>query len=341
MSIRGRLRVRSRLRSVVHRIWPPDPKPLILMYHRIADDPVDHWRLAVSLAHFEQQLDIVRRTRHPLSLEDFVDGLTAGSLPPNAVAVTFDDGYVDNLVAGKPRLAAADVPATVFLTTGFVDRPGGFWWDELARLVLLENGPRSFELVVRGESMHFEIGTEPPMQGDGTYSVPLTRRGAAIASIREAIRRVGEEERELVMAQLRSIFAGSNFCVGADRVMTSDEVQALVADGLVTIGAHTVTHPTLAGLDAATCHREIVESKLACEALTGAPVKSFAYPYGDFDTQARAAVRTAGFAFACSVQHGPAFATSDVFALPRIYAGNWDGDVFGRALRSASAVNEA
>ncbi len=144
MSIRSRLRVRTRLRSIAHRIWPPKPKPLILMYHRIADDPVDHWRLAVSPARFEQQLDVLRRTRHPLPLTDFVRGLMAGSLPPNAVALTFDDGYVDNLVAGKPRLAAADVPATVFLTTGFVDRPDGFWWDELARLILLENGRSEF-----------------------------------------------------------------------------------------------------------------------------------------------------------------------------------------------------
>jgi peptidoglycan/xylan/chitin deacetylase (PgdA/CDA1 family) len=126
------------------------------MYHRIADDPVDHWRLAVSPARFEEQLHVLRRTRNPLPLVNFVRHLMARTLPANAVALTFNDGYVDNLVAGKPRLAAADVPATVFLATGYVDRPVGFWWDELARLILLETGPVSFDLVVRGESMHFD-----------------------------------------------------------------------------------------------------------------------------------------------------------------------------------------
>ena len=55
----------------------------------------------------------------------------AGTLPLDAVALTFDDGYVDNLVFGKPRLEAADLPATVFLATGYIDRFEPFWWDEL------------------------------------------------------------------------------------------------------------------------------------------------------------------------------------------------------------------
>ena len=115
--------------------------------------------------------------------------------------------------------------------------------------------------------------------------------------------------------------------------MTREEVRALVADGLVAIGAHTVTHPVLAGLPATACHREITESKLTCEDLFGEPVTAFAYPYGDFDAQAREAVKTAGFTLACSVQRGPALATSDVLALPRIHVRNLDGDEFERALR--------
>ena len=132
MTIRSRLRIRTRFRSAVHRFWPPKPKPLILMYHRIADEPIDYWGLAVSPVRFEEHLRVLRRTRHPLPLAEFFRKLIAGTLPQTAVALTFDDGYVDNLVAGKPRLAAADVPATVFLTTGYLDRLEPFWWDELA-----------------------------------------------------------------------------------------------------------------------------------------------------------------------------------------------------------------
>ena len=117
--------------------------------------------------------------------------------------------------------------------------------------------------------------------------------------------------------------------------MTEEEVRALVRDGLVTIGAHTVTHPVLSELGVTACHREITESKFACEALIGAPVTAFAYPYGDFDAKARDAVKTAGFTFACSTRHGPASASSDMFALPRVHVANWNGDEFEEALRSA------
>src|SRR5262249_43122043 len=146
-----------------------------------------------------------------------------------------------------------------------------------------------------------------------------------------------DEERRRIMARLRSIFAARDYRASLGRAMTSEEVRALVADGLVTIGAHTVTHPVLLGLGAAACRREITESKLACEALTGTPVAVFAYPYGDFDAEAREAVIAAGFTFACSLQRGPAMAACDIFALPRINIPNLGGDVFEQALRSVSA----
>src|SRR5258708_40329255 len=98
MSIRSTLRIRSRVRSVIHRVWPPKPKPLILTYHRIADEPVDYFRLAVSPAHFEEQLRVLRRARHPIPLAHFVRDLVAGTPPTNSVGFALVDGYADKLL---------------------------------------------------------------------------------------------------------------------------------------------------------------------------------------------------------------------------------------------------
>jgi len=308
------------------------------MYHRIADNPVDYFGLSVCPTRFEEHLRVLRRTRYPLPLTDFVRDLVAGSLRSNAVALTFDDGYVDNLVAGKPRLAAADVPATVFVTTGFLGRSEPFLWDELVGLLLFGNGPQHFELVIGGQSMHFDLGTESPARSDGTTpAASVTRRRSGLMKISRALKPLAYEEREPVMTELRSIFAGCDYRTGLGRAMTTEEMRELVTDGLVTIGAHTVTHSVLAGLEDAACQREISDSKLACEAIIGAPVESFAYPFGDFDAKAREAVKTAGFTSACSTMYGPALATSDVFALPRIHVSNWSGDAFEQALHAASA----
>ena len=77
------------------------------MYHRIANPPVDPWGLAVQPDHFEEHLTVLRRSRRPLIMSEFFKRLERRTLPNDAVAVTFDDGYVDNLREAKPRLAAA------------------------------------------------------------------------------------------------------------------------------------------------------------------------------------------------------------------------------------------
>ena len=117
--------------------------------------------------------------------------------------------------------------------------------------------------------------------------------------------------------------------------MTWDEVRAIASDKLITIGAHTVTHPALSHLKPAACSREINESKVACEALVGAPIAQFAYPYGDFNTDVREAVRASGFSAAFSIRNGPATMKSDILALPRVHVRNMDGHAFERALASA------
>ena len=287
----------------------------------------------MSPAHFEEQLEILRRTRRPLPLSDFVRDFMAGTLRSDAVCLTFDDGYVDNLIAAKPGLAKVGIPATVFVVTGYLDRRREFWWDELATLILCGNGPCSFEVIVGGNSMRFDLRA-----GSAQHKPSSKKKLVALRAIWQVLRRLEDEERELVMRRLRSIFARTDHHAFRGRAMTSEEVKMLIGDGLITIGSHTVTHPLLAGLGAIACRREIRESKFACERLTGGTVASFAYPFGQFDAMAREEVRSAGFAFACSTLHGAVVADSDVFALPRINIQNWDGDLFERIIRSAAAA---
>ena len=127
---------------------------------------MDYWQLAVSPRHFHEQLYVVRRTRNQLTVANFIRHFDAGTLPPDAVCLTFDDGYVDNLVTGKPLLAKADVPATVHIITGFLDRPGEFWWDELARRILQGNGPLKLELTIGERPVCFDLAPEC-VQHDG------------------------------------------------------------------------------------------------------------------------------------------------------------------------------
>src|SRR6516164_5774639 len=100
--------------------------PAILMYHRIATPDVDPWGLSVSPERFAEQVQPLRARRTVLSMDAFVARLRSGDLPHNAVALTFDDGYLDNLRQAKPTLETTSVPATVFLATGRMEQARSF-----------------------------------------------------------------------------------------------------------------------------------------------------------------------------------------------------------------------
>src|SRR5687767_13236475 len=77
---------------------------LILGYHRVDDLEPDPYSLRVRVAHFAEQLTVLRRECSPMRLHQLLEGLDHGRLPPNPVVLTFDDGYSSLLHAVKPLL---------------------------------------------------------------------------------------------------------------------------------------------------------------------------------------------------------------------------------------------
>ena len=314
------------------------PQPVILVYHRIAHPPVDPWGLAVQPDHFEEQLASLRRSRRPLHMSDFVNRLERGTLPRDAVAVTFDDGYVDNLREAKPRLAAAKIPATLFVTTGAVGQRTEYWWDELARGILLRGAALDCEVVIAGETCRLGFPQATETRQGCTWRAsdePRTARETTYLAVWRRLRIVSANEREAVMHRLRDLL-NSPPPDAKDLPMTEREVAELAADGLFEIGGHTVTHPVLPTLDPADRRREILHGKLACERLVQRSIAGFAYPHGALDAESRAAVQECGFAWACSTDSRPVPARDyDRYALPRLSVLDWDGRAFEHALHAA------
>jgi len=105
--------------------------------------------------------------------------------------------------------------------------------------------------------------------------------------------------------------------------MGGAEIQELIRDGLVTIGAHTVHHPALTGLSLEECREEIVGSAEQCRRLTGMEVSSFAYPYGDMNERVRQIVAESGFVSACSTRSAHLDVDlQDMYAMPRLAVQN-------------------
>lgn len=319
---------------------PAPVRPAILMYHRVASPRVDPWGLAVSPDSFAAHVDVLRRRRTPMRMSDFVEGMTRRTLPANAVAVTFDDGYVDNLQQARPILSAAAMPATLFVMTGAIGRTSGFWWDEIARGILARETAVECTVLIGGVpcSLAFGSASRDELDRDTwrAWEAPRTARHRTYLDVWSRLRAAPAEEREAALQRIREALGD----VPADpdaRPMNARELEQMAAGGLVEIGAHTVSHPVLSLLDPAAKRREVGESKRVCEQVSGVPVSGFAYPHGAFDQEVLAAVRDAGFVWACTTVHECVRAgTSDRFALPRLFVEDWDRATFERALLHAS-----
>jgi peptidoglycan/xylan/chitin deacetylase (PgdA/CDA1 family) len=97
-----------------------------------------------------------------------------------------------------------------------------------------------------------------------------------------------------------------------------DEVSEMKAGGF-DFGAHTLTHPDLTGLGTVEAEREIVRSKEIIEQKLGAPVRSFAYPYGKYDGRC-VDIAARFFDCACSDELGLLTRGSNLHALERVDA---------------------
>ena len=316
---------------------------VILLYHRIAHLRCDPWGLAVSPEHFAEHLALLRKFGEPKPLAQIVNAVQRGEpIAAPTLAVTFDDGYADNLYNAAPLLERYDVPATVFLTTGYVGAAREFWWDEAERILFSpEELPARLRLVVAGRAAEWPLERaryylEEARLSDREWFRDRLGSPSPRYEFFQAVHRLllslGDAERRRSLDDL-NVWAGDATSARQSHLCLSpEEVAALSRRELVEMGAHTVTHPSLPGLNEESQRRELRQSKLELEGLVGRRVTSFAYPYGQYAPETANLARQEGFSSACSTQAGAVKETSDLFALPRVKVGDWDGERLARTL---------
>jgi peptidoglycan/xylan/chitin deacetylase (PgdA/CDA1 family) len=302
---------------------------LVLMYHRVARVEADPWDLCVRPEYFESQIRMLREHADLVPLAELHRHLRKGRRSRPVVAITFDDGYVDNLTAAKPVLERYQAPATVFIATGQVGRRADFWWDRLAKLVLLEKPlPSSLEIGSGPERFQHRDDRLATGGAPGRHARRrLHDRIWAWCSNRPDAERDAFLNAVEQWADIHPVPDPSSWA------MTRAELNALMDGGLVDIGAHSVTHPLLSRLPAATKASEIRQSRIDCERLSGRAPAAFAFPNGDMDAESLTLVRGAGFEIACTSEQDLVWDESVVHATPRIHVGDQSGTALLRRLR--------
>jgi peptidoglycan/xylan/chitin deacetylase (PgdA/CDA1 family) len=94
------------------------PRVTVLLYHRVSDEVRDN--LTVGVAQFERHMALLRQHCRVVSIEDVVDMQAVPRTDRPLVAVTFDDGYLDNFTHAVPILRRHGIPAAFFVSTGIV-----------------------------------------------------------------------------------------------------------------------------------------------------------------------------------------------------------------------------
>jgi peptidoglycan/xylan/chitin deacetylase (PgdA/CDA1 family) len=279
---------------------------LILIYHRVHPRPDPMFPGEVDAERFDWQMALLRRYCNPMSLAEAVEGLTRGQLPPRAVAITFDDGYADNVSVALPILEKHGLTSTFFIATGFLDG-GRMWNDSIIESVRAADGDMLDAT---------EIGL-----GEWNILTPAAR-GVATEGIIKAVKHLPPQARQDTVSRLCELVDKP---LPANLMMSSAQVGQLAEAGME-VGAHTVTHPILKNLTDQQAKDEIAGSRHRLETIVGAPVQAFAYPNGrpgeDYTERDRAIVESMGFAYAPSTRQGAASNQSDRYQLPRFTP--WD-----------------
>jgi len=320
------------------------PHAICLMYHRIAMPDADPWDLSVSPTHFDEHLTVLRKLADCRSFGDLISARNRSDRPRRMAAITFDDGYRDNLAAAAPLLEAHGVPATVFVATGMTGAQREFWWDALTRAFLATPSlPEVLELDTENGRHIWHLGgaatcTPEEMRGLARARLPfdldLHPRVRLLADVREVLFSTSKDEADHLAEVVLHWSGLDRGGVHGDRPMTENEVGRLAASGLVEIGAHTVTHRPLDRVSQTETHDELSRSRAVLRDIVGKNVATFAYPYGRFGPQTPRLVAEAGFSAACTTQEFLDIgAGGDPFLFPRITVRDCDGDAFSRMLR--------
>jgi peptidoglycan/xylan/chitin deacetylase (PgdA/CDA1 family) len=326
-------------RAIVRLARTGRPAAVILLYHRVAHLPCDPQWLAVAPDRFRQQLEVLGRLAEVIPLATLPGRLTGRSGRRPLAAITFDDGYDDNLHAALPLLTSAGMPATVFATSGFIGAGREPFWDDLERLILSHPDP----LPTRIPGTDIDLSQAEPKAGPTEWnavSSPSTGRQRAYLELCQRASRLDHHGRIGLLDALRSAIGETTDARPTHRFLDRDGLRTLDASGVIEVGSHTRHHLSLANHPTHLQLEELAASRRDLEALLGHPVTCVAYPFGtagDHDRSTRSLARRAGYQLGCSNHPGLAWSGSDRMALPRMLVRDWDVTEFEGRLRAALA----
>jgi len=212
-----------------------------------------------------------------------------GELPEKPfLAITFDDGQLDNLQYGLPVLDEFDFKATFYIPASNIDEEIILWHDQIGYCALAARN--------KGEKT-----MRKTLELAQTYGIPVNPTSTFENHIIQHSKRLSPEKREQFIDALENMLKTSPPEWG--RLMTWNEIRLIHQHGHE-IGSHSMTHALMPQCNDEELKYETAESKRRLEAELNTEIASFCYPNGDCDARSVDAVRKAGYTNAVTTQWG-------------------------------------
>jgi peptidoglycan/xylan/chitin deacetylase (PgdA/CDA1 family) len=286
--------------------------------------------LEVTPDFFETVIRRLRRSRTDIvSMDEVHRRITERDFSRRFISVTFDDGYRDTLECAYPILKRHDVPFTIYVATSFADRIGELWWLAL-EAVVAQN--QMVGLQIDGRECWFHCPDVHQKRTVYNHIYWWLRGLKSEQELRAAMRDLASRHKVSMRA----------FC--AELCMDWQELSAIAADPLVTVGAHTVNHPILSKIDEAAVRAELENCRAVIEATLGTRPQHLAYPVGDRTSAGPREFKIAaelGFKTAVTTRPGVLYGghAKHLMALPRISLnGEFQRQRYAKVLLSGAAT---
>lgn len=263
-------RVQRKFTSLFHRIYQMlfrRPYGVILMLHRVVKERSlleDNRKLEVTPAFLEQTILKYKSAGYCFaSLNEVQRQIESGKRGKQKfVCFTFDDGYADNFELAYPVFKKHNCPFAIYIATDFPDKKALLWWYDLQ------------DIIRENEKVLFN-GVEYDCSD-------LEKKNQTFRNFRDKVFiPSGADMVQKALVQLNK----ENVCSVHHDVQTLswEQISNLAAGTLCTIGAHTVSHPSLPLMSNEKIRKELSDGKKKIEDKIKKPVKHFAYPFGNWD----------------------------------------------------------
>jgi peptidoglycan/xylan/chitin deacetylase (PgdA/CDA1 family) len=243
----------------------------IFLFHGVIDRQQhqvrNYSRKHLPAADFRTMLEAVGRVGRAMSMDDVVSICRNGEpFPKGAFAITFDDGFENNLTVARPILNQLGIPATVYVTSRFIDENGMSWIDRIEyAMEVVRAGVLKFPWS-EGAVSFATAAEKIAILGDIRTHVKSTPDLDVDAFVSEIFRQLDLEEIRSSREQL-------------DQKMTWDQVREWCADGFL-VGGHSHTHAILSFLSPSQLEREIDVSLKMMSEKAGIVTPHYSYPEG-------------------------------------------------------------